>query len=175
VGPAHGAPPSDRPWVPPPHRPLRSSDELHFRVRPTRSSAGGASGVCGASGASHGRPGRCAQPTSNAARTKRTGFARWHRAAAVRLSVAAGPAPHARATKTVVGTTPVSSASAAHKHSAAGGHVRRGEPRLGSLASLSADWRTIAAVLKDGDGGPRRRMSSDHEAGPGDRGLLIGK
>ena len=116
VGPAHGATPYDRHWAPPPHRPLRSSDWPRCRTKATRRNGGGPGGAGGAGGAARRRPERSARPTNNAARTKRTGFARWPLVAAVRPSVAAGPAPHARPTRTVAGSSPVSSASAVRNH-----------------------------------------------------------
>jgi hypothetical protein len=132
-----GAPPSDRPWAPPPHRPLRSSGWPHSRARPMRPNASGADG---ASGASHERPERPARPTSNAVQTRRIGSARSPRAPARPPSAVGEPAPRARPTQTVAATSAVSPGSAAcsHRHTAGGRLERPGVGTDDSCPFLAA-------------------------------------
>jgi hypothetical protein len=158
-GPVRGATPLNRHWGPLRHRPLRSSGWPRYRARPTRRNASGASG---ASAANRRHSGRSAVPTSNAARTKRTGSARWLLAAAVPPSAAEGTAPRARATTPVAGTSPVSSVSAARNHGHACVDVRHrsGEGAFNSLpfSFHSSLQRSVPGALV-GRVGPLRRVS----------------
>jgi hypothetical protein len=105
VQPAPGARPSERHWAPPPHRLSPSSGWPRSRMRATR--LGAIAGAAGARSADHWRPGRAVRPTSNAARTKRTGFARCLiPAPPPAQSVAGGTVPRARSTITVASTSP---------------------------------------------------------------------